>query len=81
VRSILLLRPDGALMQSTPLAFRIHAALAMALFIIWPFTRLVHALSAPVGYLFRPSLVYRTRNNEGTSGNRKPRPGWERIKY
>jgi nitrate reductase gamma subunit len=81
VRSILLLRPDGTLMQSTPLAFRIHAALAMALFIIWPFTRLVHALSAPVGYLFRPSLIYRTRDNESTSGNRKARPGWERIKY
>jgi nitrate reductase gamma subunit len=81
VRSILLLRPDGTLMQDTPLAFRIHAAAAMLLFIIWPFTRLVHALSAPVGYLFRPSLIYRTRNNESTSGNRKPRPGWERSKY
>ena len=81
VRSILLLHPDGTLMQDTPLAFRIHAAAAMLLFIIWPFTRLVHALSAPVGYLFRPSLIYRTRDNKSTSGNRKPRPGWERIKY
>jgi len=26
-------------------------------------------------------LIYRTRDNESASGNRKARPGWERIKY
>ncbi len=81
VRSILLFQPNGELMQNTPLAFRIHAVVAMTLFIIWPFTRLVHSLSAPVGYIFRPSLIYRTKNNQSNSGNRKARPGWERIKY
>ena len=33
----------------------------MALFALWPFTRLVHAFSAPIGYLFRPYIVYRSR--------------------
>jgi len=80
-RSILLLRPDGTLMAHTPLAFRIHAVLGMLLFIIWPFTRLIHALSAPVGYLFRPPIIYRTREEHAHAGSRKARPGWERVKY
>ena len=81
VRSILTLNPNGELMMASPAAFRIHAIVGMSLFIIWPFTRLVHALSAPVGYLFRPSIVYRTRDGRGVAGNRKARQGWERIKY
>jgi nitrate reductase gamma subunit len=81
VRSILTLSPNGELMMASPIAFRVHAVIGMSLFIIWPFTRLVHALSAPVGYLFRPSIVYRTRDGRGVAGNRKARPGWERIKY
>ena len=38
-----------------------HVLIAMALFATWPFTRLVHAFSAPIGYLFRPYVVYRRR--------------------
>lgn len=81
VRSILTLSPNGELIMASPIAFRVHAVIGMSLFIIWPFTRLVHSLSAPVGYLFRPSIVYRTRDGRGVAGNRKARPGWERIKY
>jgi nitrate reductase gamma subunit len=81
VRSILTLSPNGELMTASPIAFRVHAIVAMSLFIIWPFTRLVHSLSAPVGYLFRPSIVYRTRDGRGVAGSRKARQGWERIKY
>ncbi len=80
-RSILLFQPDGTLMASTPLAFRIHAVIGMALFIIWPFTRLVHALSAPIGYMFRPPIIYRTRDGRATAGSSKAKPGWEKIKY
>lgn len=81
VRSILTLSPNGELIMASPIAFRVHAVIGMSLFIIWPFTRLVHSLSAPIGYLFRPSIVYRTRDGRGVAGNRKARPGWERIKY
>ncbi len=80
-RSILLLRPDGTLMMQSPLAFRIHAIVGMLLFIIWPFTRLVHAMSAPIGYMFRPPIIYRTRDGRTHAGSRKARPGWERVKY
>lgn len=80
-RSILLFQPDGTLMAQSPLAFRVHAVLGMLLFIIWPFTRLVHALSAPIGYMFRPPIIYRTRDGRGVAGASKAKPGWEKIKY
>ncbi len=35
------------------LVFKLHLTLGMFLFIVFPFTRLVHILSAPVGYIFR----------------------------
>lgn len=78
-RSIFLLQPQGELMADTPLAFRVHALSGLALFLVWPFTRLVHAFSAPLGYLFRPYVVYRTRAGSGP-GSRDPRPGWDRTK-
>lgn len=81
VRSILVFRPDGTLMAQTPLAFRVHAVIAMLLFIIWPFTRLVHAMSGPIGYMFRPSIIYRTRDEQANIGSRKVRPGWEHSKH
>ena len=51
----------------------------MALFAIWPFTRLVHAFSAPVGYLFRPYILYRSRAVAKPGepvGSRPRRRGW-----
>lgn len=78
-RSIFILQPDGAAMSSAPLSFQIHAVIGMVLFALWPFTRLVHAFSAPVGYLFRPYIVYRSRNipKPGESIAARPkRRGW-----
>ncbi|TYC66701.1 hypothetical protein EH183_41565 [Streptomyces sp. CB01881] len=79
-RSLFTLQPDVDLMAGAPLAYRIHAAVGLALFALLPFTRLVHMFSAPVQYLFRPSLVYRSRDPD-QSAARAPRRGWERIKY
>ncbi|TFB76150.1 hypothetical protein E3O06_01830 [Cryobacterium glaciale] len=39
-----------------------HTLVGMLLFTIWPFTRLVHAFTAPLHYLFRRYIVYRTRD-------------------
>ena len=50
----------------------------MLLFIIWPFTRLVHAFSAPFGYLFRPYVVYRDRGPHD-AGSHAPKRGWEKV--
>ncbi|GAA3766291.1 respiratory nitrate reductase subunit gamma [Microbacterium kribbense] len=78
VRSIILFQPQPDLMASAPLMFQIHALTATALFILWPFTRLVHVFSAPVQYLFRPYIVYRSRD-EHRSGARPTRRGWDPV--
>ena len=36
-----------------PMIFKLHIVLGLTIFILFPFTRLVHMLSAPVKYLFR----------------------------
>ena len=79
-RSFLAFNPDPALMAEAPLGFQLHAVVAFGLFALWPFTRLVHVFSAPVGYLTRPYIVYRSRDERvGTGvGNRSPNRGWER---
>ena len=76
-RSIFCFQPDADLMTGTPILFRLHAISAMLLFAAWPFTRLVHMLTAPLGYLTRPYIVYRSRDTR--LGARAPRRGWERI--
>lgn len=41
--------------------FKAHVALGLTLFLIFPFTRLVHVWSIPLGYLTRPYQVVRKR--------------------
>jgi nitrate reductase gamma subunit len=75
LRSLLFLRPEPALMHDVPLGFQLHVVAAFTLFACWPFTRLVHAFSAPVGYLTRPYVVYRSRDTR--PGLRPARRGWD----
>jgi nitrate reductase gamma subunit len=70
------LKPE--LIAEAPIGFRAHALTAFILFALWPFTRLVHVFSAPLGYLTRPYIVYRSRDDRQL-GSHSPRPGWERI--
>lgn len=45
-----------------PLIFKLHLFLGLTILLIFPFTRLVHILSAPVRYLWRPGYqIVRTR--------------------
>lgn len=74
-RSLFYLSPDPEIMAGAPIGFQVHILAAFALFAFWPFTRLVHAFSAPVGYLTRPYVVYRSRDSR--PGLRPTRPGWE----
>jgi nitrate reductase gamma subunit len=49
------------------------------LFALWPFSRLVHAFSAPIAYLFRPYIVYRSREAAAKNelvGSHPRRRGW-----
>ncbi|MGH3560934.1 MAG: respiratory nitrate reductase subunit gamma [Mycobacterium sp.] len=78
-RSIWMLDPRGDLMLQAPLYYQVHVMIALALFALWPFTRLVHAFSAPIGYLFRPYIVYRSRDvaaKHQPIGSTPQRRGW-----
>ena len=77
-RSFLAFHPDPQLMADAPLGFQLHALVAFGLFALWPFTRLVHVFSAPVGYLTRPYIVYRSRD-DAQLGSHRPRRGWDRV--
>jgi len=61
-RSVFFANPDWDLMASAPLVFQIHAVVGFGLIAVWPFSRLVHVWSVPVGYLTRPLIVYRGTN-------------------
>jgi nitrate reductase gamma subunit len=76
-RSIFYLQPEPELIDAAPIGFQLHTMAAWLLFAVWPFTRLVHVFSAPLGYLTRPYIVYRSR--EATAGTRGPRRGWEPV--
>jgi nitrate reductase gamma subunit len=80
-RSLFVLQPDVEAMTHAGLAFQLHTLIGMLLFAIWPFTRLVHAFTAPLGYVFRPYIVYRSRPEAAQgAGTRPARRGWERSR-
>lgn len=76
-RSLFTLRPDVDAMAAAPVQFHLHVLIALTLFAVWPFTRLVHAFTAPVHYLFRPYIVYRSRDRR--RGTRPTPSGWSPV--
>ena len=79
LRSIFTFNPKPDLMVDVPLSFQLHTIAAFLLFMIWPFTRLVHAFSAPVGYVARPDIIYRHRT--AAPSTQRAKRGWEPINY
>lgn len=77
IRSVMYFQPDVALMDGIPVLFALHVVSGLLLLALWPFTRLVHVWSAPVGYLVRPYIVYRSRDVQ--QGLREGRPGWDPV--
>ena len=75
-RSLFTLSPQPELMAATPLSFQIHNLVVLTLLAIWPYTRLVHVFSAPLGYLTRPYVVYRSRDPAHPGARRYAR-AWE----
>lgn len=77
-RSLLVFRPDVTAMASATWQFQLHVLFGFALIVMTPFTRLVHAFTVPLHYLFRPYVVYRSA--DGTS-HKPPRPkrAWDRV--
>jgi nitrate reductase gamma subunit len=60
-RSIILLHPEPSKMVGIPVVYQLHAVSAWLLFLVWPFSRLVHAWSIPLQYVGRPYILYRRR--------------------
>jgi nitrate reductase gamma subunit len=75
-RSLFTLSPRPELMVGIPLSFQIHALVVLVLLAGWPYTRLVHVFSAPLGYLIRPYVVYRSRDVAHPGARRYSR-AWE----
>ncbi|HEX6470897.1 MAG TPA: respiratory nitrate reductase subunit gamma [Streptosporangiaceae bacterium] len=72
-------RPHTEAIATAPLIYQIHATAAWVIWAVWPFSRLVHAWSYPLWYLWRPYVLYRSRRagrpaEPGTSGRR-----WRKI--
>lgn len=61
VKSILLLNPQPELLETVDPIFRAHIFFGMTVFLIFPFTRLVHILTAPLNYLGRAYQIVRTK--------------------
>ena len=77
LRSILTFAPQAEAMPTVPLAFRLHIVAGFLLFAIWPFTRLVHAVTIPVQYPTRPYIVYRARQASVSAA--PTRRGWAPV--
>lgn len=78
-RGLFMAQPHPTLMVTAPLLYQIHATASWLILAAWPFTRLVHAWSYPLWFLWRPYIVYRSRvpqppNEPGTSGRK-----WRKI--
>ena len=61
VQSILFLNPDPLLLASVGFLYKLHLFFGMTVFLLFPFTRLVHVWSIPLGYLMRPYQIVRTK--------------------
>jgi nitrate reductase gamma subunit len=65
---------DATELQAVAWPYLVHLVLGMTIFLIFPFSRLVHIWSAPVWYLGRPGYqVVRTRRTLTPGPARRPR--------
>ena len=54
--------------KDVALVYKLHIILGLTLFLITPFTRLVHIWSAPIWFLFRPGYqIVRSRRSKGAA--------------
>jgi nitrate reductase gamma subunit len=78
-RSLFVFHPNVTAITNAPMMYQVHAAAAWAIFAVWPFSRLVHAWSYPLWYLWRPYIVIRSRvaapPQEPGTGDRR----WRKI--
>jgi nitrate reductase gamma subunit len=75
LQGVATLQPDASLVAGTAWHFQAHMLLGMTIFLLFPFSRLVHVWSglASVSYLFRPYQVVRSRRLNVPASHQQPR--------
>ena len=75
---IVTFRPEATGLLAIDWPYKVHLVLGMTIFLLFPFSRLVHVWSgfATIGFLFRPHQVVRSRRLNVPAGHNQPRqPG------
>ena len=74
-QSIITFSPDASVLVGIDWPFKVHMVLGMTIFLLFPFSRLVHIWSglASVVYLFRPYQIVRSRRLNLPAGHEQPR--------
>ncbi|HCG2961674.1 TPA: respiratory nitrate reductase subunit gamma [Corynebacterium striatum] len=78
LRQLLIFNIHPEWMADVPWQFKVHVLSGFTIIAVWPFTRLVHAFSAPVGYVTRPYVVYRSRDQRAT--DMRSHTAWEPVR-
>lgn len=78
-RSLLMFSPDVAAMEASTWQFQVHILIGLGLIALIPFSRLVHAFTVPLHYLFRPYIVYRSRDVVAPAASRGRVRGWDPV--
>ena len=60
-KSVVTFSADPQLVSGVNFIFKLHLFSGLTLFLLFPFSRLVHIWSAPIGYLNRPYQVVRSK--------------------
>ena len=61
VKSIFTFNPQPELLANVDTVFKVHMFFGLTVFLVFPFTRLIHVWSAPVTYINRPYQVVRSK--------------------
>ncbi len=78
-RSLLVFQPNVEAMAESTWQFKVHILMGFALIALIPFSRLVHAFTVPLHYLFRPYVVYRSRDDAPAAPSHGRVRGWDPI--
>ena len=75
LQGVITFRPDATALAVIDWPFKVHMVLGMTIFLLLPFSRLVHVWSglASIAYLFRPYQVVRSRRLNVPAGQNQPR--------
>ncbi|KAF3981215.1 MAG: respiratory nitrate reductase subunit gamma [Methylococcales symbiont of Hymedesmia sp. n. MRB-2018] len=60
-QAILALNPSPHFLDEVDFIYKAHLFFGMSVFLLFPFTRLVHVWSMPLAYMFRPYQIVRTK--------------------